>query len=184
MEIIYENGPGSVYPEDINPLSKDFTDVRSLALENIFSGDGIPPEINILTKDIVLILTTSLAEVPLEEIELDEKGRIKINSSLKEATIVKGLFINPEGKKGFMQILFVGGQIHGGQIHDGQIHNGQLHSEAYWKKTVGDSYELKQLITPQCEVINAHLLNPNSKRKSLQMPGTNMYIPFKRRIEF
>jgi len=169
MEIIYGNGPDSVYPGDINPLSKDFTDVRSLALENIFSGDGIPPEINILTKDVVLILSTTLAEVPLEEIEPDGKGKIKINSSLKWATIVKGLFINPEGKNGFMQILFV---------------DGQRHSEAYWKKTVGDSYELEQLITPQGEVINAHILNPHSKRKSIKMPGTNMNIPFKKRIEF
>lgn len=169
MAIIYENGVDIVYPEEINPLSEDFIDVRSLALQRIFSEDRIPTEINILNEDTVLILTSTLAEVPLEEMILDKEGKIKFYSSLKGATIVKGPFINPEGQKGFMQIFIV---------------DGQTYSEAYWKKTVGDSYELKQLITPQCEVINAHLLNPNSKRKSIQMPGTNMYIPFKRRIEF
>lgn len=169
MATIYENGVDIVYPEEINPLSEDFIDVRSLALQKIFSEDRIPSEINILKLDAIILLTTALAEVPVEEVNFDEKEKIQINYILKGATIVKGPFINPEGQKGFMQIFIV---------------DGQTYSEAYWKKTVGDSYELKQLITPQCEVINAHLLNPNSKRKSLQMPGTNMYIPFKRRIEF
>lgn len=169
MAIIYENGVDIVYLEEINPLSNDFTAVRSSALRSIFSEDNIPTEINILNEDTVLILTTSLAEVPVEEVNFDEKEKIQINYILKGATIVKGTFVNSKGLIGFMQIFVV---------------DGQTYSEAYWKKTEGDSLKLEQLITPQCEVINAHLLNPNSKRKSIQMPGTNMYIPFKRRIEF
>jgi len=169
MATIYENGVDIVYPEEINPLSEDFIDVRSLALQKIFSEDRIPSEINILKLDAIILLTTALAEVPVEEVNFDEKEKIQINYILKGATIVKGPFVNSKGLIGFMQIFVV---------------DGQTYSEAYWKKTEGDSLKLEQLITPQCEVINADLLNPNSKRKSIQMPGTNMYIPFKRRIEF
>ena len=168
------------YTGEVDNLSEEFVGVRETVLHLDFipgldrdlpycNTVKIPEQVNVLENDIMLMLTTGRGFNWIDEVKTESSGSTVVKTEPKEMVDIKGYFINERGSKGYLYIVLI---------------DGKPYSEAYWLKSNTHTFELKQLVTPEKKVLSGYSLNPDFKKKVVQMPGIDRFIPFKKDSDF
>ncbi len=170
------------YRKNIEALPQEFVDVREALLSlphiSLLGGEfqsQIPKEINTIQNNVFLILGNSVKCGWKEDYKsnCNRRNITTIHRHPTEIFETRGFFINKEGQKGHLNIVFI---------------DGKPYSEAFWLKRLEDdgcrTFELHSLVAPNGLVLKLEDAVTNSNEKEIKMPGLSSTIPLRMYCDF